>query len=116
MFDEKILDEMILDGDKIAVGVSGGADSMFLLHLLLKKKSEINFYIKVIHVNHHLRDSESERDKDFVKSFCENKNISSNLLFKSVRYYIHGKRRGKVGRFTEHRHTNTLLYQKYKCN
>ena len=48
--------------------------------------------------------------------FCENKNISSNFLFKSVRYYIHGKRRGKVGRFTEHRHTNTLLYQKYKCN
>lgn len=48
--------------------------------------------------------------------FPENKNISSNLLFKSVGYYIHGERRGKVGYFTEHRHTNTLLYKKYKCN
>ena len=80
MFDEKILDEMVGAGDKIAVGVSGGADSMFLLYVLLKKKIDINFNIKVIHVNHHLRDLESERDKDFVKSFCEDNNIDYKII------------------------------------
>lgn len=80
MINDLYLNEMIEENDKIAVGVSGGADSMFLLHLLLKKREEINFYIKAIHINHHLRNEESERDCEFVKDFCENNNIDLKVV------------------------------------
>ena len=45
MYNEFVLDNLINENDRIAVGVSGGADSMFLLYLLLEKIKEIDFYM-----------------------------------------------------------------------
>ena len=80
MNSELILDNLINENDRIAVGVSGGADSMFLLHLLLEKRKNINFFMEAIHVNHHLRDKESDRDCEFVKDFCERNNIELEVF------------------------------------
>jgi tRNA(Ile)-lysidine synthase len=51
---------------KVLLAVSGGVDSMVLLHLL--KKSSINF--EVAHCNFNLRGEESEKDYLFVKKSC----------------------------------------------
>ena len=56
----------------VIIGVSGGADSMALLHYLysLSKKENnlgFNFRIVVAHVNHLLRGDESFRDESFVR-------------------------------------------------
>ena len=80
MYNELNLDNLINEGDRIAVGVSGGADSMFLLHLLLKKRKDVDFYMEAIHINHHLRNEESERDCDFVKEFCTKNNIDLKVF------------------------------------
>lgn len=75
MFDNEVLNEMIDCDDRIAVGVSGGADSMLLLWMLLNKQQEMNFYLKVIHINHHLRGYESDEDASFVRDFCEKNGV-----------------------------------------
>lgn len=60
---------------KILVALSGGADSVCLLHVLKTLKSEFDFKIYAAHVNHMLRDKESERDEEFVLNLCKKWNI-----------------------------------------
>lgn len=71
---------MILQGDTIIVGVSGGSDSICLLDYLLKIKNEKNLKIIVAHINHMLRGKESERDENFVRNFCKGKNLPIEVL------------------------------------
>ena len=54
---------MIRKGDRIVVAVSGGADSVFLLHVLncIKKKLGVDLYIA--HLDHGTRGAESRRDE-----------------------------------------------------
>lgn len=56
--------------DHIVVGVSGGADSLCLLHLLLRLKSNLALTLTVAHLNHQLRGFASQTDEAFVKSIA----------------------------------------------
>ena len=65
---------LIEENDKVVIGVSGGPDSICLLHLLYSIKKELEFEIVVAHINHQIRkvaDSETE----YVKDFCKNLGI-----------------------------------------
>lgn len=59
--------KLIEDGENIVVGVSGGADSMALLYLLIELKKEMDFNIHMAHVNHGVRGKDALRDQKFVK-------------------------------------------------
>ena len=56
-------------GDCIVAGVSGGADSVCMLHLLTRLQKEIPFRLAVVHVNHGLR-PEAGEDAAFVEKLC----------------------------------------------
>ena len=58
--------EFLRAGDRVAVAVSGGADSIALLLLLLEVRSELGISLSVAHVNHKLRGAESDEDERFV--------------------------------------------------
>ena len=58
-------------GDVVAVALSGGKDSVCLLHLLLSLREELNITIKAVHVDHSIRGKDSENDANFVKNYCE---------------------------------------------
>ncbi len=58
--------ESIRAGDRLAVAVSGGADSVALLCLLLELRAELGIVLSVAHVNHKLRGKESDEDERFV--------------------------------------------------
>ncbi len=58
--------ESIHAGDRVAVAVSGGADSVALLRLLLELRGELGIVLSVAHVNHKLRGAESDEDERFV--------------------------------------------------
>lgn len=62
---------MISAGDTVIVGVSGGADSMCLLHFFNKYSRKLNINIICAHVNHGIRGLEADRDECFVRNFCE---------------------------------------------
>jgi len=58
--------DSIRAGDRVAVAVSGGADSVALLFLLLELRPELGIVLSVAHVNHKLRREESDEDERFV--------------------------------------------------
>lgn len=62
--------DMVRKNEKIAVGVSGGADSVCLLFLLKRLSLRLPFDITAVHVNHMIRGKEAQRDEDFVKQLC----------------------------------------------
>ena len=59
----------------VAVGVSGGADSMCLLHILSSLKDEYGITLKAVHINHNLRGEEALRDESLVREYCREKGI-----------------------------------------
>lgn len=81
--EEKVLNtikkfNLIENGDKIVLGVSGGPDSISMLNILNNirndKKLQLNFDIIVAHVNHNIR-KEAIDDQKFVENFCKKINI-----------------------------------------
>lgn len=75
---------MIKKGDKVAVGFSGGADSTALLHALYLLKDELGFSLCAAHINHGIRGKEAERDENFARDFCKNKDIPFFCLHADV--------------------------------
>ena len=68
---EQVLDnihesKLLKAGDRVAVAVSGGADSVALLRLLLELRAELGIVLVVAHFNHRLRGADSEADERFV--------------------------------------------------
>lgn len=72
--------DMLSKGDRVLAAVSGGADSMALICLLLELRDEFELSLSVCHVNHLLRGEEANRDENFVRSFCERNSIPFYLL------------------------------------
>lgn len=62
--------DMTLPGQRIGVAVSGGADSVVLLHVLATLSKRFEIQPVVLHVNHHLRGVESEEDQQFVSQLA----------------------------------------------
>ena len=62
---------LVQPGDTVICAVSGGADSMALLWAMLGLREKLGIYVQAAHFNHHLRGEESQRDEDFVVSFCK---------------------------------------------
>ncbi len=56
---------------RVTVALSGGADSVSLLYMLLELKAELGLEIYAAHLNHQLRGAESDSDEAFVRALCE---------------------------------------------
>lgn len=81
--------QMIEAGDHLVVGVSGGADSICLLLVLLKLRDVLDYRISVVHVEHGIRGAEAEQDAEFVRSFCEKHRIQCHICHYQVPEYAH---------------------------
>lgn len=74
---------MIEEGDRIVVGVSGGADSVCLLLLLLEYQKKVSFRLAVVHVNHGIRE-EAREDAAYVGRLCREYSLPFFLYERSV--------------------------------
>ena len=61
---------MLSPGDHVVVGLSGGADSVALLHWLCGLRDELRLALTAAHVNHGLRGEESDADEAFCRKIC----------------------------------------------
>lgn len=62
--------ELLRAGDRVGVAVSGGADSVALLRILLRLGRELGLVLSVVHLNHSLRGAESDADEAFVRELA----------------------------------------------
>lgn len=61
--------KLINENDKIVIGVSGGPDSICILHVLNSLKEKLKIQIFVAHVNHMIRE-EADSETEYVQEFC----------------------------------------------
>lgn len=92
--------QMIERGDHLIVGVSGGADSICLLLVLLRLREVFGHQVSVVHVNHGIRGDAAEKDAEFVRSFCEERGIKCHICRCKVPEYarMHGMSEEEAGR------------------
>lgn len=75
---------MLQPGDQVLVGFSGGADSVCLLHLLYEYQDTLRISLRAAHVHHGLRGAEADRDEQFVRRFCAERNIPIEVLHADI--------------------------------
>ncbi len=72
---------------QLLVAVSGGQDSVCLLHVLVKLQEELNIKLHVAHLNHQLRGAESEADAQYVAHLAHQLGVPSTIEQRDVQAY-----------------------------
>lgn len=62
---------MPVKNSHVIIGVSGGADSMCLLFVMLQLRKRLNMTVTAVHINHGLRGDEADADQAFTEHFCK---------------------------------------------
>jgi len=71
----------------VVVGVSGGADSVCLLHVLAKWRKRLGIKLHIAHLNHQLRGAESEADAEYMSNLADSLGIPSTIDREDVAAY-----------------------------
>jgi tRNA(Ile)-lysidine synthase len=98
MLREKILNtinkyNLIESQDNIIIGVSGGPDSICLLHVLNTLKGELNFKICVAHVNHMMRE-EADFETEYVEEICKMLNVPCFIKKEDIQKLSKSQKKG----------------------
>jgi tRNA(Ile)-lysidine synthase len=72
---------------RVVVGVSGGADSVCLLHILHKYQSALGIELHVAHLNHGLRGGDADADAEFVRALAERLGLEATIEKRDVAGY-----------------------------
>ncbi|WP_026688676.1 tRNA lysidine(34) synthetase TilS [Alteribacter aurantiacus] len=80
--------QLLLPEKTVLVAVSGGPDSMALLHYVMEKKEEMDLCVIALHAEHGLRGKESESDMSFVIERCRNYDIECVTEKLDVKAYV----------------------------
>lgn len=75
---------MLSSGDLVITGVSGGADSVFLLLFLKTKLSGLHLKIRAVHVHHGIRGEEADRDARFVEQLCGKLEVPCSIYHRDI--------------------------------
>jgi tRNA(Ile)-lysidine synthase len=109
--------KLIENGDRIVVGVSGGADSVCLLNILHRISREKDIRLIAIHINHGIRGEEADADEEYVYRICAEWDIE----FHSYSYDVKGIAAAEG--LSEEEAGRKVRYQsfydacdKYRCN
>ena len=73
---------MLSKGDRVLIGVSGGADSIALLEFFVSVKEKYDLDICVAHIEHGIRGEDSVNDAEFVENYC--KKLGVNFYLKTI--------------------------------
>ena len=76
---------MLQIGDKIIAGVSGGPDSICMLHILMLLRDRFSLELVAAHINHGLRGEDADNDEKYVEEFCR----KNKIKFTSIKEDVH---------------------------
>ncbi len=110
--EKKLIDK----GDKILVALSGGPDSVFLLHFLKKYKKKYGIQLSAIHINHMIRGKAALEDKEFCGKLSLNLGIKFYSFNRKVKFFakknnISVEESGRILRYRDF--NNTLKKIRY---
>ena len=83
---------LLAHGSSIVVAVSGGADSMALLDLLVHLQERLALSVHVAHFEHGIRGEASREDADYVAAFCRTKGVACSVEAADVPQYAKERR------------------------
>lgn len=84
--------DLLQPGDIVLAMVSGGADSVALLHLLASGQLGVEVTLVAMHVNHMLRGADADADEQFVRDLCERLGVELEVVRFDVAEYARAKK------------------------
>lgn len=100
--------EMLKKGDRVVVGLSGGADSSSLVHILAGLRAEYDLDITAVHINHGIRGDEADRDEMFANNLCD------KLGIKFIAYHCDVPKEAKIRSMGEEEAGRFIRYEKFR--
>jgi tRNA(Ile)-lysidine synthase len=85
----KFIDEnkLLSQGDRVLIALSGGPDSVFLLHFLVKFQKRFNISFAALHVNHNLRGNDARADEQYCSEICSSLSVKLFVFSEDVSAY-----------------------------
>lgn len=107
---------MLRQGDSVVVGLSGGADSCALVHILSRLADKMDLNVMAVHVNHGIRGEEADRDEKAAEDFCGRLGVSfmafhCDIPLESVKRGVGEEEAGRLVRYEKFRETAVKLGQ-----
>lgn len=83
----KFIDDkkLIAKNDKVLIALSGGPDSVFFFHFLIKYKKKFKIELGAVHINHKLRGTEADGDEKFCKELCDEFSVPFFVVRKDIK-------------------------------
>jgi len=78
---------LVSSGEKLVVAVSGGADSVCLLHILVSLQKRLKLTLHLAHLNHQLRGADSDTDADYVSDLARKLDVPATIDRRDVKGY-----------------------------
>ena len=100
--------KLIEPGIKLLIALSGGPDSVFLLHFLKKYVRRLKIEIAAVHINHQLRGTESDEDEKFCRELCEDNGVE----FRSEKIDV--KNFAAINKFSVEEAARNLRYSEFE--
>ena len=106
--------KLIQKGDRLVIGVSGGADSMALLGILMDLEVEYQLTLIVVHVNHGIR-KEAQQDASFVQTFCQQHDLPVYLFAENIPLLVkqEGKSEEEMGRIFRYQCFRKVIHKEH---
>ena len=82
-----VRNRLLLPEETVVVGVSGGADSVCLLRILVSLRERLDITVHVAHLNHQLRGAESKGDARYVSRLAKKLGVPATIEARDVRAY-----------------------------
>ena len=114
MLIEKVLQairkyNLIQEGEGIVVGLSGGPDSVCLLHVLHCHAALLKVKLFAVHINHMLRGKESEEDEIYISELCAKLGIPLHVMAYNI------KEISKARKISLEEAGREIRYQEFEC-
>ncbi|MEA2031805.1 MAG: tRNA lysidine(34) synthetase TilS [candidate division Zixibacteria bacterium] len=85
---------LIAPGNSVLVGLSGGPDSVALVHILHQLKSELELFVGVVYVNHGIRVDEAAAEEEFCQTFCNKLSLDLMIVREDIPVLARKHRKG----------------------